>query len=191
MKRVLCWGVVLSLILCSCSSVADGGQNSKGEDNTTIRVEKEIFDVTLNIPADFIDDETTQESLDLAVSEKGYQSAMLNDDGSVTYVISKTQHKEMMEELETSIKDGLGEMVNSEEYPNLVSIDTNNDYTEFTVVTENETPDFAEMLSTMIFYMYGGMYNAFNGSKADNISVKFVNESSGNVVKEANSRDAK
>lgn len=56
-----------------------------------IEVEKELFDVTVTVPADFVG-ETTQEELDAKAKESGYK-VTLNDDGSATYTMSKSQHK--------------------------------------------------------------------------------------------------
>ena len=52
-----------------------------------VDVDKGLFNVTLTIPKDFVG-ETTQEKLDESVKEKGYKSATLNSDGSVTYVMT-------------------------------------------------------------------------------------------------------
>ena len=56
-----------------------------------INVEKELFDVTITIPSDYIG-ETTQDELDKTANENGYK-ATLNDDGSVTYVMTKNSMK--------------------------------------------------------------------------------------------------
>lgn len=49
--------------------------------------------------------------------------------------------------------------------------------------------NFAESFSVLAFYMYGGMYNVFNGSTADNIAVDFINEATGQIINSAISRD--
>lgn len=41
----------------------------------------------------------------------------------------------------------------------------------------------------MGLYTYGGMYNIFNGTEADNIHIDFVNESSGEVIDTADSKN--
>ena len=37
--------------------------------------------------------------------------------------------------------------------------------------------------------MYGGMYNILNGTEVENIAVDFINESTGQIINSANSRD--
>ena len=61
-----------------------------------IEVEKELFDVTVTVPADYVGD-ATQEELSKEAEANGYK-IVLNDDGSATYTMSKSQHKKMMDE---------------------------------------------------------------------------------------------
>ncbi len=154
-----------------------------------VEVDKGLFDVTLTIPKDYIGD-TTQEKLDEVAKEKGYYSITLNDDGSATYVMTKKQHKEMLNELKKSIDKSLSEMAGSENYPNITSVTANDNYTSFTITTTNAEPSLAESFAVMAMYMYGGMYGIFAGEPADNIHVDYVNADSGQVISSADSKDA-
>lgn len=147
--------------------------------------------VELTIPANFVDEGTTQETLDATASEKGYKTATLNSDGSVTYVMTKDQHKTLMEEIKTSIDESLAEMMTSGDYPSIVSIEANETYTTFDVVLSKDTVSLMESLAALVFYMYGGLYNTFNGSEVDNISVSFINQKTGEVIQTANSSEMK
>lgn len=153
-----------------------------------VNVEKGLFNVELDIPADFMG-EKTQEELDESSKEKGYKSITLHDDGSATYVMTKQQHKQMMEELNASIDSALEDMIGSEDYPNLINIKANGNYTEFEITTKSTDLSLAESFSTLAFYMYGGTYNIFNGTSVDNISVKFINADSGDIISTSNSKD--
>ncbi|MCR5802019.1 MAG: hypothetical protein K6G57_06800 [Lachnospiraceae bacterium] len=154
-----------------------------------VDVDKGLFDVTLTIPKDFIGDDMTQEKLDESAREKGYKSATLNSDGSVTYVMTKAQHKEMVDGIKDSINETLAEMVESEEYPNITDVTANDDFTSFTITTKNTEPDFSESFAVVGLYMCGGMYATFNGVKVDNIHVDYVNADSGEIISSANSKD--
>jgi hypothetical protein len=61
-----------------------------------------------------------------------FLSAKLNDDGSVTYKMTKGQHKEVMEGIKESIEEALGEMIASEDY-SFTKIEPNSDFTKFKV----------------------------------------------------------
>ena len=70
-----------------------------------------------------------------------------------------------------------------------ISAEASSDYTSFTVTLSTDVVGLQDSLLTLAFYMYGGMYNAFNGTPIDNVRVQFVDQA-GNVLEEANSRDA-
>lgn len=153
-----------------------------------VDVDKGLFNVTLTIPKDFVG-ETTQEKLDESVKEKGYKSATLNSDGSVTYVMTKAQHEEMLVGIRESIDKSLSEMIGSSDYPNITNVEHNDNYTSFTITTKNAEPDMSESFSVMALYMYGGMYGIFSGEEVDNVNVDFKNADSGEIISSANSED--
>lgn len=205
-KKVLVSLLLTSIALAGCNKASTTSQpkdtqateQSVSEESTetstldsigAVKVEKELFDVNLTIPSDFVG-ETTQEELDKVAEEKGYKSVTLNEDGSATYVMTKSQHKDMMQSTSESIEESLNEMIGSEDYPNFTSIEHNDDFTEFTVTTKSTELDMNESFSVMSFYMYGGMYNIFNGTPADNVHVDFVNADSGEIIESSDSDDA-
>ena len=146
--------------------------------------------IKLTIPADFIGEDATQQALDEKVKETdGLLSIELNPDGSATYVMTAERHKELMQELTQNIDAQLADMAGSSDYPNVISAEASSDYTSFTVTLSTDLVGLQDSLLTLAFYMYGGMYNAFNGTPADNVRVQFVDQA-GNVLEEANSRDA-
>lgn len=153
-----------------------------------IEVDEGLLDVELTIPADFVEG-VTQEELDEAADEEGYKSATLNSDGSITYVMTKAQHKKMMTEITEGINMELQGMVGSEDYPNFTKIEANSDYTKFTITTTSTELDLAESFSVINFYMQGGLYNIFNGTPVDNIHVEFVNAESGEIISSSDSSD--
>lgn len=144
--------------------------------------------VTLNIPKDFVT-EASQEELDAVAYDRGYKKAKMNDDGSVTYVLSQSQHRELMQSVSQEIDARLSEMVGSDIYPSITSVESNSDYTNFIVKTKNKSLSPAESSSVIQIYMYGGMYAIFSGNKVENIHVDYVNDATGEVISSANSKD--
>ena len=186
MKKLLIIFVSLFLMLCGCSSKKEEESN-----DSKIEVEKELFDVTITIPSSWYEGtetEITQEDIDEKYSGEGYKSATLNDDGSVTIVMTKSQHKEMMEEIESDIVSSIQELVDDEDY-SIEKIDYNKDFTEFTVTLNSEEVGMMGSFIVMALDIYGAMYNIFNGADIDNIKTIFKN-SSGDVIEEYNSNEA-
>lgn len=161
--------------------IIDSELESLGE----IEVEKELFDVNITIPAEFMEGKT-QEDLDASASEYGYR-AVLNDDGTATYTMTKSQHKALMDDYSKQLNEELQAMVGSEEYPNFTEITSNDNFTNFTVKTTSTELSLEESFSVLAFYMYGGIYGVFNGTTVDNIHVDFVNSDSGEIIESADS----
>jgi len=146
-----------------------------------------LFNVALTIPAEYVEG-TTQKELNKQAKEGTFKSATLNKDGSVTYVMSKSQHKEMLNTLKDSIADELNKIPNSTDYPNVTKVEANDDYTKFTVTTASTELSFEEQFLSMQLYIYGGMYNAFN-NLSPVISVDYVNADSGATIYSGKSSD--
>lgn len=146
-----------------------------------------LFNVALTIPAEYVEG-TTQKELNKQAKEGAFKSATLNKDGSVTYVMSKSQHKEMLNTLKDSIADELNKIPNSTDYPNVTKVEANDDYTKFTVTTASTELSFEEQFLSIQLYIYGGMYNAFN-NLSPVISVDYVNADSGAIIYSGKSSD--
>ena len=203
-KKIVTILLISTLALTACGKESqvqssDSSTQTQEESNTsnkkkdtskadTINVDKNLFDVKITIPADFVG-ETTQEELDAQAKESDIHSITLNDDGSATYVMSKSQHKKIMKELSDNINSALTEMVGSEDYPNFTDIKTNSDFTNFTVTTTASELDLTDSVSVMAFYMYDGMYAIFNGNDSANIHVDFVNADSGEIIDSSDSSE--
>lgn len=154
-----------------------------------LEVDQNLFTVEITVPADFLGEGITQESLDADVAASNYISAKLNDDGSVTYVMTKAVHDEMMVGVRDNIQQALDEMVGSEEFPSFTKVEANDDFTQFTVETTSTELGLVESFSVLGFYMFGGMYHSFNGTQVDDIAVTFINADTGDTVGEAHSSD--
>lgn len=154
-----------------------------------LEVEQNLFTVEITVPANFLGEGITQESLDADVAASNYISANLNDDGSVTYVMTKAVHDEMMVGVRDNIQQALDEMVGSEEFPSFTKVEANDDFTQFTIETTSTELGLVESFSVLGFYMFGGMYHAFNGTQVDDIAVTFINADTGDTVGEAHSSD--
>ena len=156
-------------------------------DFADIDVDEGLLSVTVTIPADLVDEGTTQETVDSTVKEKGYLSGTLNDDGTVTYVMTKAQHSQAMKELTEGFDKTLQDIVDSEDYPNIISITHNDDFTDFKIGYAAEEVGLVDAFSVIVYYYVGGLYGVFNGNRPDNIHVSFVNSETGEIISESNS----
>jgi len=151
-----------------------------------IEVDENLLSVTITMPADLVG-ETTQEELDQMVTEtEGFFSATLNDDGSVTYVMTKAKHQEWIDSTAEGFDNKFQEIVDSDDYKHVVSITHNDSFSEFTVgYDEDEIKGFDSFLC-LSFYTCGSMYGVVTGEKPENIYITFVNSETGEVIFESN-----
>lgn len=172
------------------ATVAESSEESRSnlEAVGDVKVDKAIFDVKLEIPADFVGN-STQEDLDKKAAEYGYK-VTLNADGSATYEMTKSQHKKMMEDYAASLNESMAKMIGSESCPKVTDVKANEDFTSFTITTKNTEPDLGESMSVMSLYVMSGAYNIFNGTPVDNVHIDFVNADSGEVISSTDSKDA-
>ncbi len=153
-----------------------------------VEVEKNLFNVKFKVPAEFMG-ETTQKELDKVAKESGYKSIKLNKDGSATYIMTKAQHEKLMQEMTKNANEQLEKMIASEDYPNFTDIKANDDFTSFEITTKSKKLDLSETMSSLAFYMLGGMYNIFNGKEADNIHLDYINAKTGKIIESYDSNE--
>lgn len=186
--------IIICLSLAGCGgSSNDAQQNTEGdsenEETQSIEVDEGLLNVEIIVPADFLEEGTTQEALDETAKEEGIKSITLNDDGSATYIMSKSKHNEMMAGIRESIDESMAEMIDPETYPTFVEVTSNDDYTHFTVKLSTNEVGISESVSVLGFYVLGGLYNAFNGTPVDDVTVSFVNADTGDIIQEAHSSE--
>lgn len=151
-----------------------------------IETENGLLFVSITLPADFVGTDISQESIDAEAGDT-YTSGKLNEDGSVTYKMTKKQHKAMLESTAENIDKALQELVDNQEYI-FTEIKHNDQFSVFDITLSTDDVGINESLMVLGFYLYGGMYTTFSGLEADNITVNFYSPS-GDLISTANSAD--
>lgn len=151
-----------------------------------VETENGILTVTITVPADLVG-ETTQESLD---ESKGtlYRSAVLNEDGSVTYKMTKAQHRAMLENLAGAVDETSQELIDDDENYAISAVTHNDDLTEFNVTLDGTEIGLGDYFTVYSFYMYGLIYGKFSGKTPEHMIVNFY-DSDGNLIEAVDSAD--
>ena len=191
MKKTFALFTVLALCLTLCLGLCACGRDSGATEPVSGNEasEEDLKEISLTVPGAYLDENKTQADYDAEASEAGFQSAVLNADGSVTYVMTKARHRELLSGMAAEIDQALSEMIASGEYPNFVSITHNDDYTEFTVVSRAKELDFSEMSASWAITLLSERYAAFRGEEAENCHIEYVNENTGEAFNIANSAE--
>ena len=142
---------------------------------------------TVTIPAELLGGaELTQEELDAGAGEE-YVSAVLNEDGSVSYTMTKEQHAAMLESTAAEIEASLPELLNTEEL-SFTRIEHDADFTHFSVTVGDTKLSLYDKLGSVVFFMYGQLYNAVAGQGDVPIYVSFYGEN-GELIRTQDSSD--
>lgn len=214
MKKSICYLLVIVMMvsICAMPGYASGGgpyiviqtaapnEGEKQSDEAEsaaldfnslegLKVERVDGEVILTLPAAMAGEDVTEKTIEKDVEDSGFISGTLNEDGSVTYVMSEEAHEEFMEDYKKQLDESFAELIGSEQAPSIVAIEVNDDYTEFSVTLNAEEVGFGESFAALTLYMAAGMYHLFNGTEPENVSVKYLSEATGEVIEETNSSD--
>ena len=143
-----------------------------------VQVENGIMTVSLNVPADLAKN-IRQETIDAGIGTQ-YQAAFRNQDGSITYKMTKEQHQAMLEQLAVSFDNSLQEMIDNENYT-ISNITRNNDFTVFDITLDGAEPSISDSYAAFGLYMYGGLYGVFNGNRPEHVIINYL-DSNGNLI---------
>jgi hypothetical protein len=163
-----------SLILTGC---AQDAASPEGEASEQIQVDEGLLTVDITLPASFVSmggDEFTQATVDEAVASEGYLSGKLNEDGSVSYSMTKIKHAEMINELKTGFDESVEESL--AEYPNVTAVTRNSDFTEIRIETTENDFSLGFLGLGLSFQAY--FYHILNGSEYK-VDVVIVDSDSG------------
>ena len=143
-----------------------------------VQVENGVMTVSLNVPADLAKN-IRQETIDAGIGTQ-YQAAFRNQDGSITYKMTKEQHQAMLEQLAVSFDNSLEEMIDDEKYT-ISNITRNNDFTVFDISLDGAEPSASDSFAAFSLYMYGELYGVFNGKRPEHVIVNYL-DSNGNLI---------
>ncbi len=176
--------IALMIILALCFSLCACGKDAPEQVPTgtgTVADPADLEPVSFTVPSEYLDENRTQADYDAEAVKYGFASATLNADRSVSYVMTKGQHREMLARLAEEIDKALSNMTASGEYPNFVSITHNEGFTEFKVVSRASQLNENELSASWAITHFSELYAAFAGGSEGNCHIDYVNEKDGEV----------
>ncbi len=171
MKKILFGLVISSLLLAACGDDEAKKESATDKEEQGVQVDKGLLDVELTLPADFFDGQTPEE-IEASAKKQGVKEVKVNEDGTVYYKMSKSDHKKMMEKLKTSIQESMDELITSGEMSSLKEIKYNKDFTEFDVTVDREAfENSMDAFMIFTFALSGSFYNAFDGENIEDLKI--------------------
>ena len=124
----------------------------------------------------------TEAQIREAASGEGYDSAVVNTDGSVTYTMKEAKRVAVLDELERDVPDIVAGLTQgSGAVAAFVSVDHSADFTEFTVVADAAKYSELDGLWANALLMAGTNLQAFRGIPANSnrVTIRIVDIDSG------------
>ena len=195
--------LLLSLVACGNGSPEEdssGGPNSStntsasgsgSQDSGTMEVDKGLLNVNVTLPASFFSDMTSEE-IQTAAQEQGYSKCVINQDGSVTYTMTRGKYNEVMEEMKTSLDESIADLVNGENaVESFLKIEYTDDLSEIDVYVDPDTYSSLDSMYAISFYILGAYYQVFSGTSPDDVDVvvNFINNNTNEVIDSASYQD--
>ncbi|MEH6941053.1 hypothetical protein [Bacillus sp. JJ722] len=155
--------LLLSISLVACSS-NDDEKKEKKENNDAVEVDKGLLNVDVTLPAAFFEGEDIDTTIAQAKKD-GVKEVIKNEDGSLTYKMSKSHHKKVMKEMEKTVKDSIKELETNKDLASIKRVETNKSFSEFTIVVnqadyENSMDGFAILgiaMQSMVYQLFDGV----------------------------------
>ena len=160
--------MIFSLSLVGCSSNTE----EKSGDNESVSVDKGLVNVEFTLPASFFEGENMDEVIKTA-KEEGVKEVTQNEDGSVTYKMSKSEHKKIMGEMEEEIVSYIEELKTGDDYTTINDVEYNKSFDEFTIVvaSEEEYSNAFDSIAVFGLGIQGTYYQVFDGTNIDDVKV--------------------
>lgn len=178
------WLSLLALILALLMALFLGGCGARktNEPTATEAPDPAKETVTIVIPAELLDDEDSGMTAGLEEGEEGVISATKNEDGSITYVMTKAKQQEILKDLADAIEESvLSLSEDEEEAPAVKKIEFAKDFSEFTLTIDQESASGFEAFYALALCMAGTNYQAFAGNGLVDVPAKLVDAGTGEV----------
>lgn len=148
-----------------------------------IEVDRGLLSVEVTIPASLVE-ETDVDGLVNEFADDGISisDARRNADGSVTYRMSRADHRRLLSSLREGIAESFEDV--SSDFPSVRSIDSNTDLTRFSLTVERAA--FENSFDGFVIFLplfAAGIYAAFDGRDPEGmrIEIDYIDASTGQV----------
>ncbi len=174
---------VLALAACGADKEASKTSSDKKESETEdFAVDKGLLNVEITMPASFVEGDDVDATIKEAEAE-GIKVTK-NEDGSLTYKMSKSEHKKMMKDIKTNAEKSIDEIKTDGTFPSVKDITYNNSFSKYTLTVDKAAYENSmDSWSIIGIGITGMMYNLFNGEDMDKmkINIDVKDEATGEV----------
>ncbi|MFF2480581.1 hypothetical protein [Paenibacillus sp. NPDC058071] len=189
MKKLAVLLLAASIVLSGCSGAkkentpASTNEVSNNKQDKGIEVDKKLLNVDVTLPAAMFEGQDMEQIIEDAKAD-GVKEVVKNDDGSLTYTMSKSTHEAMLKEMAAGIKESIEEILTDGTFASIKDIQYKDDFSEYTI-----SVDKAAYQQSMDGFVIIGLsiqaitYKTFEGISADKqkVTMNVKDESTGEV----------
>ena len=188
-------GLALALLALIVQDRTNSGNSSSGEPVTSVTIEKpsaidgsvtvdEVNQtVTVTLPPDFFTGQT-KDSIMAEAEAEGFESCVVNSDGSVTYTMNKQKQAQILADFKRELDATISNLTSSG--TSYRSITYNDNVSQINVkVDANEFVQSEQDQSyAAAFFMLAGYYQMFGGTPSEqvNVVISFADDASGRPI---------
>jgi len=188
--------MVASLFVFAACSGSDETATEQEQDGTEaketeeggIEVDKGLLNVEITLPGEMLfGDETVEELMEEAAEETGVKEVTQNDDGSVTFKMSKQEHKQMLKEMAEQMEETVNDIKTDEDFVSIQDITFDKSFSEFTMVVDREAfANSFDGFAALGLGLSGMVYQLFSGEDIDTseVIIYVEDEATGEVFEE-------
>lgn len=166
------------------AAASNGAEDGVPEDGkqTGIEVDKGLLNVEITLPASFFQGDPEQAIANAKAN--GVSEAVVNEDGSVTYKMSKATHEKMLKDMKDQAVQTIEEFVNDEELASIRDIEYNDKLSEYTVIVDRAAYENSfDGFIVLGLGMQGMFYQAFDGvpSEKQKVTINVKDQATGEI----------
>lgn len=191
--------VVFSLSACGSKEVSAGKEvqpmetaDKMGEPSTQGEAEESGLSVELTIPKEWLDGDSGI-NIDRTVFEEG-DNHTENMDGSITYVMNKSKHRELLSDIKKNLEEACDGYINGESaVESFDRITFSDDLTKFSIYVDRTKFSDFDTITAIGFYAIGEYYQLVNLVPDDEIDVQvdFIDKDTDEVLNSGTLGDMK
>lgn len=147
--------------------------------------------VEITLPAAYFEG-TDAADIIASAQKQGFTTCAVNEDGSVTYTMSKAKHQEILKEFKASVDETIQDMIDGDQaVESFQKIEYNDTISEVNIFVDKAKYSPFDGLSGLAFYFIGAQYQTFAGVAEDDIDVvvKFIDQATSETVDTMSYRD--
>ncbi len=188
MKKIIAFlmAAIMLLSLTACNSKTEAGKN-----DGPLQVDEGLLTIDITIGASFFEDKT-EEEIKADAKENDFLNCTINEDGSVTYKMTRIQHQAKLKEFKASLETTIaGLLEGDDKVASFISIDYNDDFSKIDIYVDPETYSSWDNLYALTFYISGAYYQSFAGVDGDKIDivVNFIDNNTKEVLNSASYKE--